>query len=69
MSDHPPRPAMSAIADDAVSRSPKLSRGLVWCHECGRTQRVDSRRCLQFGWPTHCGYTMSLDSPKERAHA
>lgn len=45
----------------------KLSRGQVWCHSCGRTQRVDSAGCLRSGWPKCCGYTMSIDSPEERA--
>lgn len=46
---------------------PKLSRGRVWCHECGATMRVDSAACFRTGWPKCCGYTMSIDSPEERA--
>lgn len=45
---------------------PKLARGQVWCHECGRTQRVNSAECLRSGWPECCGETMSIDSPEER---
>lgn len=44
----------------------KLQRGQVWCHKCGRTQRVNSSECLRSGWPECCGQTMSIDSPEER---
>ena len=53
-------------AKAAVARNPQLQRGRVWCHECGAKQDVDSASCLYGGWPKHCGYTMSLDSPEER---
>lgn len=46
---------------------PKLSRGRVWCHECGKTQAVNSGECLRTGWPECCGQTMSIDSPEEHA--
>lgn len=46
---------------------PKLSRGQVWCYECGRTQKVNSGYAMRYGWPKCCGYTMSIDSPEERA--
>jgi len=45
---------------------PKLSRGRVWCHECGAMLKVNSGECMSSGWPKCCGYTMSLDSPEER---
>jgi hypothetical protein len=45
---------------------PQLKRGLVWCHQCGRTQKVNSANSLESGWPKCCGYTMSIDSPEER---
>ncbi len=51
------------IADDI----PQLRRGMVWCVTCGRAERVDSESCLRGGWPTCCGYTMTIDSPEERA--
>jgi len=44
---------------------PKIARGIVWCIECGRSQRVDTA-CFRTGWPTCCGYTMTIDSPEER---
>jgi hypothetical protein len=49
-----------------VEQVPQLKRGQVWCHTCGHTERVDSAACLRSGWPTHCGETMSIDSPDER---
>ena len=52
-----------SIVDDV----PQLKRGRVWCHKCGATMKVNAGRCLRSGWPTCCGETMSIDSPKERA--
>lgn len=50
-----------------VSSVPQLKRGLVWCRACGHTQRVDSGDALSHGWPKHCGSTMTIESPDERA--
>lgn len=55
-----------SMYDDMAKSHPKLVRGMVYCYECGRSQRVDSAKCLQSGWPTCCGYTMGLDTPEER---
>ena len=52
--------------EKAVAGSSRFSRGQVWCHTCGNTRKVDSAECLRMGWPTCCGWTMSLDSPDER---
>jgi hypothetical protein len=38
----------------------------VWCHSCGRVETVTAD-CFRTGWPKCCGFTMSLDSPEERA--
>ena len=46
---------------------PSLARGRVWCLSCGATQAVDAATCFRTGWPTCCGATMTIDSPKERA--
>lgn len=46
--------------------SSKLQRGMVWCKNCGRTQKVDSAEKIRKGWPACCGETMTLDSPEER---
>ena len=50
-----------------VASVPQLARGRVWCITCGATQRVDSAGALSHGWPKCCGYTMTIDSPEERA--
>jgi hypothetical protein len=50
-----------------VESVPQLRRGLVWCATCGRSQRVDAAGALSHGWPKCCGYTMTIDSPAERA--
>jgi len=53
----------SRIADDV----PQIKRGLCWCTVCGRVTNVDGADCLAHGWPKCCGYTMTIDSPEERA--
>jgi hypothetical protein len=58
--------AGGSLHRDIVEHVPSLKRGRVWCHTCGYSQAVDSARCLATGWPTHCGHTMSIDSPEER---
>lgn len=45
---------------------PQFKRGLVWCRECGMCLRVDAFVALRSGWPTHCGATMTVDSPDEQ---
>jgi hypothetical protein len=45
----------------------KLSRGIVWCTVCGKSKNVNSATCFRTGWPECCGYTMTIDSPQERA--
>lgn len=57
---------LASVMSGTVSAVPQLSRGQVWCYQCGRTQRVDSADCLQRGWPKCCGSTMGIDSPEER---
>ena len=54
------------IHQKIVNDVPALSRGIVWCHECGKQQKVDSAECLQCGCPKCCDQTMSIDSPEER---
>lgn len=55
---------------EAATRShPSLTRGQVWCRTCGHTKRVDSAACLRSGWPKHCGYTMTIDSPEEQVRS
>lgn len=56
----------NGLASKIATVHPKLTRGIVWCRKCGREQKVDSVRCLEHGWPTCCGETMTIDSPDER---
>ena len=49
-----------------VDQVPQLVRGKVWCIKCGKSLKVDSVKCMSFGWPICCGSTMTIDSPKER---
>lgn len=53
--------------DRVVQQVPQLRRGIVWCTVCGNEKRVGAAGCLQEGWPKCCGYTMTIDSPEERA--
>lgn len=34
----------------------------VRCSVCGREARPSHRKALRYGWPTCCGYTMTLES-------
>lgn len=55
------------IHDTIAKEVPQISRGKVWCLKCGRVKRVDGAEAMRNGWPMCCGYTMTLDSPEERA--
>ncbi len=57
---------MSSMWQTAIDKSPKLKRGIVYCHRCGNEQKVDPAHCLSHGWPKCCRVTMSIDSPEER---
>lgn len=37
----------------------------VYCRHCGMTTKADAARSFRRGWPKCCGYTMTLDKPKE----
>jgi hypothetical protein len=52
-----------------VAEVMQFARGMVWCRTCGRSERVDAAECLSSGWPTCCGYTMTIDSPAEQKAA
>jgi hypothetical protein len=56
----------SSMYRDMANSHPKLTRGMVWCTKCGKSQKVESATCLRGGWPMCCGYTMTIDSPDER---
>lgn len=57
---------MSHIHDKIAASHPKLTRGMVWCRHCGRSQNVNSAHALAAGWPKCCGFTMTIDAPEER---
>lgn len=57
---------MTKLYDTLGTCHPKLTRGKVWCTECGRSQSVNSGRAMANGWPKCCGLTMTIDSPEER---
>lgn len=61
-----PEEPVSQLHKELGVCSPKLERGKVWCHSCGKERLVDSGKCLATGWPKCCGSTMSIDSPAER---
>ncbi|PUB80893.1 MAG: hypothetical protein DBP02_19815 [gamma proteobacterium symbiont of Ctena orbiculata] len=55
-----------SLHNKLANSHPSLQRGIVWCRQCGRSQRVNSSHALQHGWPKCCGYTMTIDSPEEQ---
>jgi len=54
--------------ESLVASVPQLSRGVVWCRKCGRSERIDSADAMQYGWPKCCSETMTIDSPEERGN-
>lgn len=54
------------LFEGSLAEIPQVKRGKVWCHQCGRVENAGVE-CFRTGWPKCCGYTMSLDSPEERA--
>lgn len=58
--------ALAQVADN-LANIPQIKRGRVWCTVCGHTERVNGGAAMRTGWPKHCGYTMTIDSPEERA--
>lgn len=58
---------VGALHRSIVDDVPQLKRGQVWCPKCGFTRKVDGVNALRNGWPKCCGYTMTIDSPEERA--
>lgn len=53
-----------------IAEIPQIARGMVWCTHCGRSERVDGvEATFGGGGPKCCGYTMTIDSPEERARS
>lgn len=59
----------STMVEKLANCHPKLTRNNVWCTVCGFSQAVSSAYAFKHGWPKHCGYTMTIDSPEERTAA
>ena len=52
----------------SLAKIPQFKRGMVWCTKCGSSEKVDAvANTMGGGWPKCCGYTMTIDSPEERA--
>ena len=58
---------MVDVHDNIAADIPQLRRGMVWCTVCGRSESVNGADCLRNGGPLCHGYTMTIDSPEERA--
>jgi hypothetical protein len=58
---------VAGLHDKLAQSHPSLSRGMVWCRQCGWSQSVSSAHAFKHGWPKCCGYTMTIDSPEEQA--
>ena len=54
-----------SVHQKIVNNVPELKQGLVKCTICGKELKVDSTKCLKYGWPECCGYTMKLQSLKK----
>lgn len=52
---------------DGLYNLPQVKRGVLWCTQCGYNIKVDMAECMAMGFPTCCGYTMTMDSPEERS--
>lgn len=53
---------------DDLAQIPQFKRGRVWCTVCGHSQQVNAvGATMGAGWPKCCGFTMTIDSPEERA--
>ncbi len=57
---------ISTIHKKLATCHPDLVAGRVKCQTCGRELHVDSAVCLRSGWPKCCGYTMRLESSKQK---
>lgn len=57
---------MNQLHEKIAMSHPKLSRGIVWCRKCGKSQSVNTPDALQHGWPKCCTFTMTIDAPDER---
>lgn len=57
--------ALGGIYETLARCHPSLERGQVWCRACGYTETASAAVAFKYGWPKHCGATMTIDSPEE----
>ena len=57
---------MTGLHEQIAASHEKLRRGQVWCRSCGHSELVDPVAAMRYGWPKHCGHTMTIDAPEER---
>lgn len=51
-----------------IDSNPQIKRGIVWCQRCDRKVRINPYQTLSTrSWPQCCGFTMTVESPEERA--
>lgn len=60
--DKLPQTLYEKIAEDTFGKGNRS----IYCKICGQGKAVDPVYCLAHSWQTCCGYTMSLDKPKEK---
>ena len=44
-----------------VCELPIMRRNIVTCRHCGKTKKIDNAKCMKYGYPKCCGYTMTID--------
>ena len=57
---------LNKLHENIAMAAHKKSIGYVWCRTCGRKQKVKYADCYANGWPKCCGYTMTIDEPKDQ---
>lgn len=54
---------LTSLHERIAKDVPQIARGMVWCRDCGHSQKVDGAQALRHGWPKCCGRTMTIDRP------
>ena len=69
--DRLPSPGRMATLAEVHQRCAEAAglgpRTVVRCRLCGHEETVDGATAMRFGWPRHCGQTMTLDPVKTDA--
>jgi hypothetical protein len=45
---------------DKIAQKAGIKAARVRCEKCKRERDVDGGKCIAMGWPSCCGYTMTL---------